>query len=276
MFAAAINKAVFLKRDVEGEFTKVFKAVKKAYRGYSQLREANRISRHFAQFFRPVVANEKAALGQAFGIRHQVFCEELGLFPQTEDKLEHDVYDEYASQCLIQHNRSTDFAGTVRIIMPENEAQLLPIEKIAKDHITRPDLMPSNFPRNEVCEISRIAIPKAFRRRAMDKFEGAAQAGINIEMYSEIELRCFPLIAVGLYMATAAMALKAGKKHAFFMVEPRLAKSMKFIGIKFEQIGNTFEYVGTRAPFYINYEDFLDNLSPSFKHMMNEFTQKMD
>jgi N-acyl amino acid synthase of PEP-CTERM/exosortase system len=50
-------------------------------------------------------------------------------------------------------------------------------------------------------------------------------------------------------------------------MEPRLARSMKFVGIKFVQIGEAIDYHGLRAPYYINPNIFMDNLSPGFKSL---------
>ena len=50
-------------------------------------------------------------------------------------------------------------------------------------------------------------------------------------------------------------------------MEPRLARSMKFVGIKFQQLGEPIDYHGVRAPYYINPEMFLSNLSPGFKSL---------
>jgi N-acyl amino acid synthase of PEP-CTERM/exosortase system len=254
---------------------KIVKTFKRVYSSYQSLQEVKRISKYFASYFQPVVAQTELELRGAHKIRHDVFCKELELFDATSKDYEADDYDNYAKQCLIKHERTGTFSGTVRLIMPRTNDDILPIEKVAIDSITNKDYLPSNFNRDEVCEISRIAIPKDFRRRKVDKFDGAARAVINEETYSEIELRCFPLIAVGLYMTTAALAFKEGKKHAFFMVEPRLAKSMRYIGIKLIRIGEEFDYVGRRAPYYINNEDFLAHLSPSFKFMMKEFMKKI-
>lgn len=249
--------------------------VKRLVNGYKALKEANHISQHFLSFFTPIYARNEEDIKGAHKIRHDVFCEELQLFKVEETEFESDPYDDYAKQCVIKHQGTNAYAGTVRMIMPATLEQTLPIEKIATNYITKKEYLPSNFKREEVCEISRIAIHKSFRRREMDKFEGAATGAINEHTYSELELRCFPLLAVGLYMSTAAACMLEGKKHAFFMVEPRLAKSMTHIGIKLIKIGDEFEYVGTRAPYYINNEDFIAHLSPAFKNMMNAFTKIM-
>lgn len=57
-------------------------------------------------------------------------------------------------------------------------------------------------------------------------------------------------------MASAIMCIDSGIKHVYVMMEPRLASSMKFVGIKFIQIGKPIEYHGLRAPYYINPEIF--------------------
>ena len=109
----------------------------------------------------------------------------------------------------------------------------------------------------------------------MDQFAGAATGAINTKTYSENELRCFPFIAIGLYFSAAALAMKQGIKHAYVMMEPRLARSMRFIGIKFEQIGPVIDYHGRRAPYYINQELLLKNLTPGFAVMLKHIQKSI-
>ncbi|MDT0593622.1 PEP-CTERM/exosortase system-associated acyltransferase [Glaciecola petra] len=233
--------------------------------------EADWVFEHFTEHFTAVLAHSKAELESAFRIRHEVFCEEIKIFEGNETGLERDSYDDFAEQCLIQHKRSNDYSGCVRLIMPEKEGQILPIEKQGLQHIDRADLLPSNFKRSEIAEVSRILIPKVFRKRKIDKAACAANTGINIDLYDENDIRCFPFIAVGLYMACTAMFINRGKKHVYFMADPRLGKSMQVVGLTMTQIGPEFEYVGRRVPYYINSDDFMQNLKPSFRFMLDEF-----
>jgi N-acyl amino acid synthase of PEP-CTERM/exosortase system len=161
----------------------------------------------------------------------------------------------------------------VRPIQPNEQ---LPIEKYCLESITREDLDPRKFDRKDICEISRLAVPKEFRRRVMDKFAGAGVAVINEHTYSEKEVRCFPFIAVGLYLAAAALAIEEDIKHAYVMMEPRLARSMKFIGIKFEQIGPVVEYHGKRAPYYINKSLLKKSLRPGFAKMLADILESIE
>ena len=76
-------------------------------------------------------------------------------------------------------------------------------------------------------------------------------------------------------MAAAIMCIDTGTKHVYVMMEPRLARSMKFVGIKFIQIGKPIEFHGLRAPYYINPDIFLDNLSSGFKSLYLAIEQEL-
>jgi N-acyl amino acid synthase of PEP-CTERM/exosortase system len=60
------------------------------------------------------------------------------------------------------------------------------------------------------------------------------------------------------------------------MMEPRLARSLRFVGIPFEQVGPVVEYHGKRAPFYISQELLMTGLSPGFKNMLKNIDKKIE
>lgn len=246
------------------------KKITKLWQNYQRLREASAISRHFSSFLKPVIALDDSLSETVYKIRHKVYCEELKFEPPRKDGMETDEFDAYSQYCMIQHSGTQNFAGTVRLVTPNDDSQLLPLEKYCLHSIEDNEFSPQFFNRSEICEISRLAVPAEFRRREMDKHVGAATGVINENTYSEKELRCFPFIAIGLYLTAASLALGKGIQHAFVMMEPRLARSMGFIGIKFVQIGPTIDYHGKRAPYYINAELLLKNLTPGFKCMLRD------
>jgi N-acyl amino acid synthase of PEP-CTERM/exosortase system len=229
--------------------------------------DANNIAAHFTQFLEPQVAINNALKEEAFKIRHNVYCEELAFEDVKEGGQEKDEFDEQSIFSLIKHKPSDIYTSCVRMVRIQQEEQLLPIEKFCLDSITNEELHPRHFNRSEIGEISRLAVKSDFRRRKTDKFKGSATGAIEESTYSEVELRCFPFIAIGLYMAAATMAIETGIKHVYVMMEPRLARSMKFVGIKFIPLGEPIEYHGRRAPYYINAEIFFKNLSPGFKNL---------
>jgi N-acyl amino acid synthase of PEP-CTERM/exosortase system len=199
----------------------------------------------------------------------------MSYLPICENSLEKTPTDDHSLHCTIQHKRSQHFAGTVRLVYTDNKQQTLPVEQFCEQGIWDTAYHPDAFPRDQICEISRLAVPASFRRRKMDKFKNAATGGINEYEYSEQEMRCFPFVAIGLYLAAGAAALKSNKPHVFVMMEPRLARNMQFVGITFKQIGETVSYHGKRAPYYINAHDFKRQLKPGFKQMLGNIDKQL-
>ncbi len=236
---------------------------------------ANNISKHFSQFLQPHIANTDELKTKVFRLRHQVYCEELKFEDEKPDKLEFDDFDAHSIHCYVKHMTSGDMAGTVRLITSSCNDEHLPIEKYCLHSITDHEFSPQAFPREKICEISRLAVLEHFRRREQDKFKGAATGAINVNTYSGTELRCFPYIALCLYFSAASTAFHAKKEHAFVMMEPRLARSLAFVGIKFHQIGPVIDYHGRRAPFYINKPMLFDGLSPGFKKLLFEIEKSL-
>jgi len=227
--------------------------------------DAMKIAEHFTQFLQPEFAGNDELRDEVFRIRHNVYCEELAFEKVKAEGKEQDEFDAQSIFSMIKHKPSNTYTSCVRVVKSANETELLPIEKYCMEAIQNTELHPSNFPREEIAEISRLAVKADFRRRKTDKFKGSAVGAINVPTYSETELRCFPFIAIGLYMAAATMSTDTGVKHVYVMMEPRLARSMRFVGINFVQLGEAIDYHGLRAAYYINPSIFMENLSPGFK-----------
>jgi len=249
-----------LNTPIIGDITKKIASMKVSHDAYN-------IAEHFTQFLEPQVAVNDELKEEAFKIRHNVYCEELAFEEIKEEGQEKDEFDEQSIFSLIKHKPSSTYTSCVRVVRIQKEGQVLPIEKFCLDSITNEELHPERFNRSEIAEISRLAVKADFRRRKSDQFKGSGTGVIQEASYSEVELRCFPFIAIGLYMAAATMAIDTGIRHVYVMMEPRLARSMNFVGIKFQPLGAPIEYHGLRAPYYINPEIFLSNLSPGFKNL---------
>ena len=243
---------------------------------YTISRQATQISHHFSEYLHAIVAFKDADKIESFKIRHNVYCDELKFEDIKPSGEEVDDFDFHSTHCLIKHIPSGVYAGTVRIVTSSNAEQLLPIEKYCISSIDEKSVHPSDFPRTEICEISRLAIPVQFRKRATDKFIGSATGVINEHVYSERELRCFPFIAVGLYLSAASVCFHQGIQHCFVMMEPRLARSLRFVGIKFDQVGPIVDYHGKRAPYYISRQLLMAGLTPGFQKILQNIDKKID
>ncbi len=261
------NKRI-LKAPIIGNITKKIVSIKAS-------REAHSIADHFTQFLQPKIAINNELKDEVFKIRHNVYCEELAFEDVRPNGKETDEFDQQSIFSLIKHKPTDTYTSCVRLVTSNGSDQLLPIEKYCLDSITNTNLSPERFNRAEIAEISRLAVKSDFRRRKSDHFKGSSTGVISETSYSETELRCFPFIAIGLYMSAATMGMNTGIRHVYVMMEPRLARSMKFIGITFEQLGAPVNYHGLRAPYYINPEIFMKNLSPGFKSLYKTIEKDM-
>ena len=237
--------------------------------------DAMDIAKHFTQFLKPEIADTDELRDEVFRIRHNVYCEELAYEKVKNGGKEQDEFDAHSLFAMIKHKPSNTYTSCVRMVTSANESELLPIEKYCPNAIQNKELHPSNFPRYEIGEISRLAVKADFRRRKIDKFKGSAVGTINEPTYSETELRCFPFIAIGLYMIGASLSIKTDVKHVYVMMEPRLARSLRFVGINFIQLGEAIDYHGLRAPYYINPTIFMENLTPGFKCLYKEIEREI-
>lgn len=242
----------------------------KKYLGFAKNRDTKNVARHFSTYLQPLIANTTELKNESYKIRSDVYCDELSFLDNGKNGLEFDDFDKYSTHCLIQHIPTARFSGTVRVVRPETNQQLIPLQKYCAGSISKDKINPRDFAPHEICEISRLAVPKDFRKRQTDNFKGAATGVINQKVYSENELRCFPFISTGLYLSAASIVLENEIKHVFVMMEPRLARSMSFIGIQFEQIGPVIDYYGKRAPYYLDPSVFLENLTPGFQVMLKD------
>ncbi len=258
-----------LNTPIVGDITKKIASMKVSH-------DAKNIAEHFTEFLTPQVATTEELRDEVFRIRHNVYCEELAFEDVKEEGMEQDEFDCQSIFSMIRHKPTNIYTSCVRVVKSDNESELLPIEKYCLESIQNEEFHPSNFARSEICEISRLAVKADFRRRKADQFRGSGTGVISETTYSETELRCFPFIAIGLYMAAATMAIDTGVKHVYVMMEPRLARSMKFVGIKFIQLGDAIDYHGKRAPYYINPNIFLENLTPGFKALYRSIQKDID
>jgi len=237
--------------------------------------DAKHISEHFSKYLKPQVALSDDLRHEVFRLRHNVYCEELHFEEVKPNYEECDEFDTHSIHCFIRHLASSQMAGTVRLITSNSPEQLLPIEQFCMHAIEDLEFSPKNFPREHICEFSRLAVPAMFRKRAVDKFAGAATGVIDETNFSANELRCFPYIAICLYMAAAAMAFHSDRLHAFVMMEPRLARSLSFVGINFKQLGAPIEYHGKRAAYYINSDMFRKNISSGYIKLMKSIEKEL-
>jgi len=98
---------------------------------------------------------------QAFRLRHEVFCDELGWVPQTPDRFEMDDYDDYAVSFGI-FDADSELVAYLRLIMPTNRFMMEREFRymVSPDHTIRKE--------HDTAEISRLCIAHDARRDQAD------------------------------------------------------------------------------------------------------------
>lgn len=216
----------------------------------------------FPQYFSAELAETAAQRDACFRLRHQVYCEELGFEPIKPNGLETDCYDQRSWHANIRHIQKQHLAGTVRVITSDNHHELLPLEQNFSALITNPVLAPANFDRRHICEISRLAVPEHIRR--------------NQHANPTTEQQCHRQVAVALYLIATQLCLQTNRHHSFVMIEPALARILRRIGINFIQIGDTVDYNGLRAPYYLDMRTTKITLAPEYLQLRSNLAQQLN
>ncbi|WP_372625651.1 PEP-CTERM/exosortase system-associated acyltransferase [Arsukibacterium sp.] len=216
----------------------------------------------FSAFFQASQALSHQEKNNVFRLRHKVYCEELSFEPPRPSGLEHDDDDQRALHCSLADLHSGEIAGTVRLIHCEQDPAPLPIEKYYAGRFTNVHLTPQCFPRENVCEISRLAVAARFRRRLKDA------SAKDLPTLSSAHQPFNRYIAIGLYLMATAMCLEKGYYHGFVSIEPSLARILQRIGINFTQIGEAIDFNGKRAPYYLDGREVIANLQPEYRQLM--------
>ena len=228
---------------------------------------AENIALTFENYFEIVAAQSNALKNCCYKIRYDVYCADLGFEDASNfpDELEKDIFDDFSSHYLIKHKSTGRYAGTIRVVEPyKSDSQpLCPFEKYCLDSVYQGQLHPNQLRPGSYCEVSRLAVPRYFRRR-----QGESDKPFVFEEErlgsSGVRTKSFPLIAVGLYFTSVAHFLcEQHLDHMYVMMERRLASHLGRVGVKFDQAGREIEYHGQRAAYHLNQDRLLDNSQAS-------------
>ncbi len=204
----------------------------------------------FARDFLIKTARSKAEKEQVYRLRHQVYCEELAFEPVRPAGLELDQYDRRSVHCLLEHQQSQSSAGTLRLIACNDTTEHLPLEHYFQQNFTRPEFAPDMFDREQICELSRLAVAPAFRKNQQCQTNPVLSqlaAVSNNDQYTH-----YRYISAGLYLAALEQTRLLGIQHAYVVVAPALARMLNRVGFQFVQISQPIELNGCRAAYYLD------------------------
>ncbi|MEW8026784.1 MAG: PEP-CTERM/exosortase system-associated acyltransferase [Candidatus Thiodiazotropha sp.] len=225
--------------------------------------------RNFSIYFCPRYAATRHQRRFSYNIRYQVYAEELGWEPLNEERLERDECDDYAHHCLLEHKRTGDIAGCVRLVIPPsaNAQARLPFQLHDIDIIENDKL--NHLTQGKVGEISRLAVPSCFRRRANEAGKPFILGSHNPTLFTEEERRNFPNISIGLYLSAIAMVDLCKLDLVLVVMEPRLQRHLKRYGLLFRQISTPFELKGERALFELPRSELTCHMNPQILKLYN-------
>jgi len=235
----------------------------------------------FGRYFRVVVANSAELQDEVFRLRYKVYCKEMRTEPEERfpDGRERDQFDRFAAHCLLQHRPSGLYAGCVRLVYSDPVASpALPFEASCGDSLY-PQLASAVLPkRGSYGEISRLAVPAEFRRRRGEEdtpVPFSLDGDDALHMIERRQQRSH--ITMGLFLAAAALGLIRGLSGVFAMMEPRLSRYLKQVGLEFEQVGDVVDYHGKRAAHYITREGLKLNgeMAALLDHVVAEITDQL-
>lgn len=241
-------------------------------------RQAQHINQGLAQFtqcFQAKLASSSPEKKAIYQLRHQVYCEELTYEAIKPDRLEHDKYDDHSLHCYLLQRKANVCAGTVRLITCQQHFERLPLEHYFAGRYTSNCLTPMHFPRKQICEISRLAVPEQFRRRLKNPEEAKDLPQLDaVDNHNGNQY--FRYIAISLYLCSMILSLEKCLYHVFITIEPALARVLSRIGFNFIQIGEPIELNGKRAPYYIDARTVRINLNNDYLYLKQLLTLQLN
>lgn len=232
--------------------------------------DGSNLTKSFQEYFRVELAKTKEQKSNVYRIRYRVYCDEFHYesIDRYPNQQESDEYDDFSLHCLIIHKSSGLPAGCVRLVPAfdhDGKPCSLPLESHCRESLDQQFIDNLNLDRSTVCEISRLAVDRLFRKRSGEELTRFGQIqGLDC---SKMEQRTFSLIAVAAFLSATALTDISGKTNVFAMMEPFLPRLMKRSGIVFKKAGYDTDYRGIRAPYFIQTQSALTNMQVDLKDL---------
>lgn len=220
----------------------------------------------FQEYFTLELATTSVQMEKIYGIRYRVYCEEFGYEPADHfpNKLETDSFDAHSVHALVTHKSSGRAAGCVRAVEVGDLAQM-PMEAFCSDSLDAALMKSLGGDRDTICEISRLAVDAAFRRRPGEKVSRFGE--ISALDCTKREQRTFSLIAVATLLAGFAIADLIGRPNTFAMMEPFLPRLLGRSGMKGIRVGEDTNYHGVRAGYFNTTEEVVGGMPAEWREL---------
>lgn len=231
----------------------------------------------FREYFLVELARTPAQKSRVYRIRYRVYCEQFQYEPaeQFPTGEEFDEFDARSEHCLIVHRRTGRAAACVRVVPALGDAATdpLPIERVFADRLDQAYLAELGPDRGRLCEVSRLAVDEAFRRRAG---EACSRHGEPVAaLCGPHERSTFPFICMAGFLGATALTELTGRTNVFAMMEPFLARMLARSGIVFRRVGGDLDYHGIRAPYFTTTQSALEGMEPEMRSMYESIADEI-
>ena len=236
-------------------------------------------------------------LTKIYKLRYKIYVDEWG-FEKPENHpndIETDEYDKNSVHFATRDDTG-ELIGTIRLIV--NPPGKFPIERYC--HI---ELKGNEIPRENLAEISRLAITRNYRNRAEDKYifgpdEERRSIGsferytnkIHYRRFDDIyskhtlvkkkrtfqhDRRKLPEAIISLYKALYHESKKREITHWYAVMTKGLDIRLGKLGINFQPIGEPVDYHGIRTPYLCEIRKIEEQVSKNNPELYEEFTQDL-
>lgn len=230
----------------------------------------------FGEYFRVAPALDAKCRDEVYFVRHDVYARELGFEPERADQRETDRYDRHSLHCIVRtRDDNVRPVGCARVVLtdPQDRRRPLPFEVSCKDSLDRRIIDPAALPREQIAEISRLAVMGEFRRR---RGEMARPVSLTAQDSAGSPMARFPNIPVALYFGAVALAQRAGVEYLFTLTEPRLAQHFARGGVRIQTIGSAIEHRGLRIPSLMRVSEMYGSLRAMVRPIWHEVHAQME
>jgi N-acyl amino acid synthase of PEP-CTERM/exosortase system len=178
--------------------------------------------------------------------------------------MECDEYDDHAIHFCNTVGGNREMGGTVRMILDSEKG--FPIEN---NFFIDQEQLPY-FERSRIAEISRLAISKAFRRRAGDGIiysEKLVDITSRNTIYKKDRRRGERNFTLGLYRCIYKESLKLGLTHWYAAMSEGLCALLTSRGCVWHPIGPRINYHGWRRPYIADIAENAEAARRNFRQL---------
>jgi len=200
------------------------------------------------------IVHQEERIEDIYRLRYKVYCLECGYEKPSDylNGLESDFYDPVSTHFFAAEKKSGNIVGTARIIRSSEKG--FPALKYFD---INDELLPA-VPEEQVGEISRLAVSKEYRRRAVDKAIFSSDKVISFcdrKEKNDMRRRLEADLVSGLYHCIYRESIELGLTHLYAVMSESLYAILKKWGLEFKPIGESVDYHGIRRPYVAAVEE---------------------